>query len=199
MRRPLSAAIFVFLAGSAVLAQTPGTRLRGEIEAVDGGVLTLKSADGKQAKVTLAPSSSVGGVMPAKASDIGKGSFIGVGARPQPDGTLLAVQVFIFPESMRGTGEGHRPWAVLPDATMTNATVADTVARVDGASLVLSYPGGEQKVTITPETTILMATPAEPDELKAGAQVAMTVSRQADGSYSTKRVTIAKDGAKLPY
>ncbi len=82
---------------------------------------------------------------------------------------------------------------------MTNATVADTVARVDGASLVLSYPGGEQKVTITPETTILMATPAEPDELKAGAQVAMTVSRQADGSYSTKRVTIAKDGAKLPY
>jgi hypothetical protein len=110
----------------------------------------------------------------------------------------MAVQVFIFPEAMRGTGEGHRPWGVLPDATMTNATVAETVTRVDGASLVLSYPGGEQRVVITPEATILMAAPAETRELKPGAQVVMTASRQTDGSYSTSRVTVAKPGAKLP-
>ena len=121
----------------------------------------------------------------AKTSDIAKGSFIGVGAKPQPDGTLLAVQVVIFPEAMRGTGEGHRPWGVLPDATMTNATVAETVSRVDGANLVLSYPGGEQKVAITPEATILMAAPAEASELKPGAQVAMTASPPAIPSPST--------------
>lgn len=186
------------LAGGLALAQAPGTRLRGEVEAVNGTTMMLKATDGREIKVALAPGFSVGGMMAAKATDIGKGSFIGVGAKPQADGTLLAVQVVIFPESMRGTGEGHRPWGVLPDATMTNATVAETVSKVDGANLVLSYPGGEQKVAITPEATILMAAPAEAGELKPGAQVAMTASRQADGSYSTSRVTVAKAGAKLP-
>jgi len=186
------------LAGGVAVAQTPGTRLRGTVERMEGSTLELKAADGREVKVALAPGFSVGGVIAAKATDIGKGSFIGVGAKPQPDGTLMAVQVFIFPEAMRGTGEGHRPWGVLPDATMTNATVAETVSRVDGANLVLSYPGGEQKVVITPEATILMAAPAETSELKPGAQVAMTASRQTDGSYSTSRVTVAKAGAKLP-
>lgn len=185
--------------GSLALAQAPGTRLRGTVERMEGATLALKASDGRDIKVALAPGFSTGGVMPAKATDIGKGSFVGVGAKPQPDGTLLAVQVFIFPEAMRGTGEGHRPWGVLPDATMTNATVAETVSRVDGANLVLSYPGGEQKVVITPEATILMATPAAANDLQPGAQVAMTASRQADGSYSTSRVTVAKAGAKLPY
>lgn len=197
---PLFTIVFAsILAVGAAQAQQGGTRLRGEVEAVNGSVLTLKTADGREARVALAPGFSTGGVVPAKASDIAKGAFIGVGAKPQPDGTLLAVQVFIFPEAMRGTGEGHRPWAVLPDATMTNATVAETVSRVDGANLVLSYPGGEQKVAITPEATILMAAPAEASELKPGAQIAMTASRQADGSYSTSRVTVAKGGAKLPF
>ncbi|QEL25807.1 hypothetical protein FQV39_26805 [Bosea sp. F3-2] len=186
------------LAGGLALAQAPGTRLRGTVERMEGATLDLKAADGREVKVALAPGFSTGGVVPAKTSDIAKGSFIGVGAKPQPDGTLLAVQVFIFPEALRGTGEGHRPWGVLPDATMTNATVAETVSRVDGANLVLSYPGGEQKVVITPEATVLMAAPAEASELKPGAQVAMTASRQADGSYSTSRVTVAKSGAKLP-
>ena len=200
MRRLFPAAVTVVMlafAGTAI-AQAPGTRLRGEVEALNGTKLTLKAADGRELKVALAPGFSVGGMVAAKASDIAKGSFIGVGAKPQPDGMLLAVQVVIFPEAMRGTGEGHRPWGVLPDATMTNATVAETVSRVDGANLVLSYPGGEQKVAITPEATILMAAPAEASELKPGAQVAMTASRQADGSYSTSRVTVAKAGAKLP-
>ena len=186
------------LAGSVAVAQAPGTRLRGTVERMEGSTLELKAADGREVKVALAPGFSIGGVVAAKATDIAKGSFIGVGARPQPDGTLMAVQVFIFPEAMRGTGEGHRPWGVLPDSTMTNATVAETVSRVDGANLVLSYPGGEQKVVITPEASILMAAPAETSELKPGAQVAMTASRQTDGSYSTSRITVAKSGAKLP-
>ena len=181
-------------------AQTPApqTRLRGAVETIDGQRLTVKTAEGTSMTVALAPNYSVGAVVKATAADIKKGGFIGVGARPQADGTLLAVQVFIFPEAMRGTGEGHRPWGVLPDSTMTNATVAETVSRVDGANVVLSYPGGEQKVAITPEANIIMAAPAEKTELVAGAQVAMTAAKQADGSLSASRITIAKAGAQLP-
>jgi hypothetical protein len=196
-----SAGLFAFglvLASSVVQAQAPSTRVRGTVERLDGAALSVKTPTGEAVTVALAPGYSVGGVVKATAADIKKGSYIGVGARPQADGTLMAVQVFIFPEAMRGTGEGHRPWGVLPESTMTNATVADTVSRVDGANLVLSYPGGEQKVTITPDANIIMATPAQPSELAAGAQVAMTANKAADGSLTASRITIAKAGAQLP-
>lgn len=183
----------------AAQAQSPTTRIRGEVEKAEGDTLMIKTADGASAKVALASGYAVGGVVKATAADIRKGGFVGVGARPLPDGSLLAVQVFIFPEAMRGTGEGHRPWGVLPDSTMTNAMVAETVSRVDGANLVLSDPGGEQKVTITPEANIIMAVPAQPSDVVAGAQVAMTVTKRADGSFSASRVTVARPGAQLPY
>lgn len=183
----------------AALAQSPTTRIRGEVEKVEGATLMIKTVDGGSVKVALASGFSVGGVVKATTADIRKGGFIGVGARPQADGTLMAVQVFIFPEAMRGTGEGHRLWGVLPDSTMTNATVSETVSRVDGANVVLSYPGGEQKVAINPDANIIMAAPAQASELVPGAQVAMTAAKQADGSFSTSRITIAKAGAPLPY
>lgn len=178
-------------------AQTPQTRVRGTVEHLDGQSLTVKTQEGTTT-IALAPNYSVGAVVKASMADIRKGGFIGVGARPQAGGTLTAVQVFIFPEAMRGTGEGHRPWGVLPDATMTNATVAETVSRVDGSSVTLSYPGGEQTITITPEANIIMAAPAQAADLVAGAQVALTASRQTDGSLSSGRVTIARAGAQLP-
>lgn len=197
--RLLATACLILGLTVAASAQSPTTRIRGEVEKAEGGTLMIKTVDGALAKVALASGYSVGGVVKATTADIKKGGFIGVGARPQPDGSLLAVQVFIFPEAMRGTGEGHRPWGVLPDSTMTNATVAETVSRVDGANIVLTYPGGEQKVAITPDANIIMATPAEMSELKAGAQVAMSATKQADGSFSASRITIAKAGAQLPY
>ena len=183
----------------AASAQSPTTRIRGEVEKAESDTLIVKTVDGASAKVALASGYSVGGVIKATAADIKKGGFIGVGARPQPDGSLLAVQVFIFPEAMRGTGEGHRPWSVLPESTMTNATVAETVSRIDGANVMLTYPGGEQRVAITPDANIIMAAPAQASELVAGAQVAMTATKQADGSFTASRVTIAKPGAQLPY
>lgn len=198
MRSLATACIILGLTVSAS-AQSPTTRIRGEVEKAEGDTLMIKTVDGASAKVSLASGYAVGGVVKATTADIKKGGFIGVGARPQPDGSLLAVQVFIFPEAMRGTGEGHRPWGVLPDSTMTNATVSETVSRVDGANVVLTYPGGEQKVAITPDANIIMAAPAQPSELVAGAQVAMTATKQADGSFSANRVTIAKPGAQLPY
>jgi hypothetical protein len=200
MRRvPVSllAAGLIFVS-SLVQAQAPTTRVRGTVERVEASALSLKTPAGDAVTVALAPGYAVGGVVKASVADIKKGGFIGVGARPQADGSLLAVQVFIFPEAMRGTGEGHRPWSVLPESTMTNATVAETVTRVDGANIVLSYPGGEQKVTITADANIIMAAPAQASDLAAGAQVALTANRQPDGSLVTNRITIAKAGAQLP-
>lgn len=178
-------------------AQTPQTRIRGTVERLDGQSLTVKTQEGT-AVVALAPNYSVGAVVNASMADIKKGSFIGVGARPRAEGGLTAVQVFIFPEAMRGTGEGHRPWGVLPDSTMTNATVAETVSRVEGGSVTLTYPGGEQTIVVPPDANIIMAAPAQAGDLAAGAQVALTASRQADGSLLSSRVTIAKAGARLP-
>lgn len=191
--------IFAALLAAGARAQTQQTRLRGTVERIEGQALTVKTPEGAAVSVTLAPNYSVGGVVKATVAEIRKGGYVGVGARPQPDGRLLALQVFIFPEAMRGTGEGHRPWGVLPESTMTNATIAETVASVDGADLVLSYPGGEQKVTIPAEANIIMAAPAQAGDLTAGAQVALTATRQADGNLSASRVTIAKAGAQLPY
>lgn len=188
----------VTLSAAGVLAQTQPTRVRGTVERLEGQSLTVKTPEGMAVTVALAPNYSVGAVVKASMADIKKGSFIGVGARPQAGGGLTAVQVFIFPEAMRGTGEGHKPWAVLPDSTMTNATVAETVSHVGGGSVTLTYPGGEQTIAITPEANIIMAAPAEARDLSAGAQVAMTASRQADGSLSSGRVTIARAGAQLP-
>lgn len=188
--------VALFAAGAH--AQTPQTRIRGTVERLDGQSLTIKTQEGTAATIVLAPNYSVGAVVKASMADIKKGSFIGVGARPQSGGGLIAVQVFIFPEAMRGTGEGHRPWAVLPDSTMTNATVAETVSRVEGGSVTLTYPGGEQTIAITSEANIIMAAPAQAVDLVAGTQVALTASRQADGSLSSSRVTVARAGAQLP-
>ncbi|MGX1785902.1 hypothetical protein ACWIGM_04145 [Bosea sp. NPDC055332] len=187
----------VMLSAASAQGQALQTRVRGTVERLEGQSLTVKTQEGTTT-VALAPNYSVGAVVKASMADIRKGSFIGVGARPQAGGGLTAVQVFIFPEAMRGTGEGHRPWAVLPDSTMTNATVAETVSRVDGSSVTLTYPGGEQTIAITPEANIIMAAPAQAADLAAGVQVALTASRQADGSLSSARVTIAKAGAQLP-
>ncbi|HEV7327087.1 MAG TPA: hypothetical protein VGN91_18655 [Bosea sp. (in: a-proteobacteria)] len=187
----------VSILASGAQAQTPQTRIRGTVERLEGQALTVKTQEGTTT-VALAPNYSVGAVVKASMADIRKGNFIGVGARMQPGGVLTAVQVFIFPEAMRGTGEGHRAWGVLPDATMTNATVAETVSRVDGGSVTLTYPGGEQVIAITLEANIIMAAPAEAADLATGTQVALSASRQPDGSLSSSRVTIARAGAQLP-
>lgn len=187
--------VTVLVAGAQ--AQTPQTRIRGTVERLDGQSLTVKTQEGTTT-VALAPNYSVGAVVKVSMADIKKGSFIGVGARPQAGSGLTAVQVFIFPEAMRGTGEGHRAWGVLPDSTMTNATVAETVSRVEGGSVTLIYPGGEQTIAVPPDANIIMAAPAQAGDLAAGALVALTASRQADGSLLSSRVTIAKAGAQLP-
>ncbi|MBL8590975.1 MAG: hypothetical protein JNK46_20755 [Methylobacteriaceae bacterium] len=173
-------------------------RVRGTIEAADAASITVKTANGP-IKVNLAPNFSVGGVTKAALADVKPGAFIGVGAKPQPDGALRAIQIFIFPEAMRGTGEGHRPWAVLPETTMTNATVADTVTSVNGPLLTLKYKDGEQKVVVPDDAYFITAAPADKSELKAGAMVTLNATIGADGALTTTRVSIVKPGTTLPY
>jgi hypothetical protein len=150
-RRVLAAAALALLAaGSTSFAQQPQmVRVRGTVEAVDGAMLTVKGRDGQTTyKVKMADNVSVRGIIKASLADIKDNSFIGVTGMPQPDGSQKAVEIHIFPEPMRGTGEGHRPWDLQPGSTMTNATVANMVKGVDGDTIILKYKDGEKKIIV---------------------------------------------------
>jgi hypothetical protein len=180
------------LAGSPVHAQTQ--RIAGSIEGVDGSTLIVKLRQGGDAKVNLTDNVAVFGVVNATLADIKPGSFIGVGAAPQPDGSQKAIQVMIFSEVQRGTGEGHRPWD-RPNTTMTNATVATAVAGVDGQVVMVKYKDGEKKVIITPETVIRAYMVGNRSELKPGASIMITQAvKKADGNFETNRVNVGRDG-----
>ena len=196
MRLAALAFATIFAAPFGAYAQTP-QRVKGVIEKADSGALVLKTAGGQDLDVKLAPNVAVSIVVPMKGSDIKAGAYIGAGARPQADGTLKAIQVFVFPESMRGTGEGHRDWT-MPESTMTNATVADTVTSVDGAGMTLNYKGGEKKLVIPADATVYTIKPVAASELKAGVDAMVYTSKGDDGATTSARVMIAKDGAQLP-
>ena len=191
--RSRAAAIgLAFLLGaSAAWAQSP-TRVRGTIERLDGPVLTVKSREGADVTVRLADNLSVSGVVKAALTDIKPGSYVGIAALPRA-GELNAVEVLVFPEAMRGTAEGHGPWDLLPESTMTNATVAESVDRVQGRALTLKYKDGERTITVPPEAPIVTLVPADRTELKPGAAVFIPAARQPDGSLQASRVLVGRD------
>jgi len=174
----------LLLATSASFAQQPPpVRVRGTVEAVDGSVLTVKSRDGQTTyKVKLTDNASVRGIVKAPLSDIKDNSFIGVTGMPQPDGTQKAVEIHIFPEPMRGTGEGFRPWDLQPNSTMTNATVAQMVKGVNGQEITLKYKDGEKKIVVVPETVIVTYVPGSKDELKPGAKIFLAGAQKKEDS-----------------
>ena len=189
-----SLALLACLSPGLAFAQTPATRVRGAIASISGAEMNVMQADGTAAAIHLADNFQVAAIGKGSLADIKPGTFIGAGARPQPDGTQVAVQVVIFPEAMRGTGEGHRAWAVLPEATMTNATVADTVASVNGPLMTLKYKDGEKKLSIPADALILTFGPADKSALVAGVQVQLFATKATDGSLTATRVTLIKDG-----
>jgi hypothetical protein len=191
--RSRAAAIgLAFLLGaSAAWAQSP-TRVRGTIERLDGPILTVKSREGADVTVRLADNLSVSGVVKAALTDIKPGSYVGIAALPRA-GELNAVEVLVFPEAMRGTAEGHGPWDLLPESTMTNATVAESVDRVQGRTLTLKYKDGERTITVPPEAPIVTLVPADRTELKPGAAVFIPATRQPDGSLQASRVLVGRD------
>lgn len=169
-------------------------RVTGTISArtADGFVV---AGEGGPVTVRLTPETRISGVAPGSTKDLKSGAYIGAGARPQADGTLAAVQVYVFPEAQRGLAEGHRAWDALPDSTMTNATIASEVGSVDGDVLTLTYPGGSQKLRIGKDSVILVAAPAGADDLKPGTPVAVSAVPGPQG-MTAQRITIGTKGAK---
>jgi hypothetical protein len=195
MMRLLGPVAFVaLLACTAAFAQQPPTtRIRGTVEKLDGSALTVRAGEAGELKVTLTDTVQVFGISKGSLTDVKPGGFIGVGAMPQPDGSQKAIQVTIFPESMRGTGEGHRPWD-RPGSTMTNATIDNTVASVDGQVVMVKYKDGEKKIIIGPDAVIRTYNASDKSELKVGAAVAGSAVKKPDGSFELSRVNVGRDG-----
>jgi len=184
--------------GSVAIAQDT-VRVRGTIDRVEGPIYVVKLRDGTESKISLAENGLVVAIVKASLADIKQGSFVGTTGMPQPDGSQKAIEVHIFPEAMRGTGEGHYPWDLQPQSTMTNANVDQTVAGVDGQVLTLNYKAGEKKIIVTPQTTIVTYVPGDMNDLKPGAKIFVAAAKkQADGSLQAPRINYGKDGLTPP-
>jgi len=195
----LGAAGFALVLTASTVNAQDTLRLRGTIERVEGPVYVVKSRDGNELKVTLADNGGVTAIVKAPRSDIKKGSFVGVTAMPQIDGSHRAIEVHIFPEAMRGTGEGDRPWDLMPKSSMTNANVEQAVTGVDGQTLTLKYKAGEKKIVVPTGALIVAFTPGDKSDLKPGVKIFIpTATKQADGSLLTSRINYGKDGLTPP-
>jgi hypothetical protein len=179
--------------------QPPPVRIRGTIEAVDGSMLTIKSREGDEMKVRMTDNVAVWGVAKTELSEIKPGSYIGVSAMPEPDGTQKALAVHIFPESQRGAAEGFRPWDLRPNSTMTNATVAETVKGTDGENILVKYKDGEKKVVVPPGTPIVTFVAGDKSEVKPGAKIIIFGAvKKDDGVLEANRVNVGRDGIMPP-
>jgi acetyl/propionyl-CoA carboxylase alpha subunit len=193
------AAITIF--ASSVWAQQapPPVRIRGTIEAVDGNKLSIKTREGADVKVTMTDNAAVFAVVKTSLSEIKEGSYIGVSAMPEPDGTQKAFAVHIFPENQRGAAEGFRPWDARANSTMTNATVAQTVKGTDGQNITVKYKDGEKKVVVPPETPVVTFVASDKSEVKAGAKlIIFGAMKKDDGTLEANRVNVGRDGITPP-
>lgn len=196
----------IALCSSAAIAQTaaspapqsaPTMRLRGTIEKVDAGTLVLKERSGETLTLVFADNFSVNEIVPIELATIQPGSYIGTAAMPQPDGTLKALQVTVFPEAARGTGEGSYAWDLQPGSTMTNATVADLAAAPQGRTLKLKYKDGEKTVLVPADVPIVTFKPGDRSLLVPGAKVQITAQLR-DGKPTALRALAGRNGVSPP-
>src|SRR5436305_23069 len=174
-------------------AQEATVRVRGTIDRVEGDIYVVKPRGGSEVKVRLPDNVMVVALTKASLTDIKQGSYVGVSGMPQPDGSQKALEVHIFPEAMRGTGEGHRGWDLQPSSTMTNGAVEQTTASADGQVLTLKYKDGEKKIVVSPETPIVIYVPGEKSELKPGTPIFISAAtRQPDGTLTSARVSVGR-------
>jgi hypothetical protein len=193
--------LLLALAGTALAAgaqPAQSVRLRGTIETLSPTRLTLRQRSGERVELALDPKLTVTEVYPVTLADIKAGSFVGVGAMPQADGTQRAIAVTLFPEAMRGTGEGHRPFDFLPQSTMTNATVADVAVAPDGQRLQLTYPDGRKTIVVAPETPIVSLRPGDRALLAVGGAVAVS-AQVVEGQPTATRISAGRNGFAPPY
>ena len=193
-----ASALALLFAASLATAQTP-LRVRGAIEGVDGQTLSVKARDGAMMKVKLADGAHVLTLNKMTLADVKQGTFVGITAMPQPDGSQKAVEIHIFPEPMRGTGEGHYPWDLMPNSTMTNANVESLVVSNDGQTLVMKYKDGEKKVMVPPGIEVVMFVPATVADIKAGQKFFVPNAKKLDdGTLESGVIVIGSNGVDPP-
>ena len=188
--------ITVSLLSAAFASQAQTIRLRGEIESADGNSLGVRLSDGSRSRLVLAPHAEIIAVVKASISEIKAGTFLGSAALPQADGTQRALEVHIFPEEMRGTGEGHRPFAPVPQGTMTNgATAGAPVSGVEGSTITVRYRSGEQKIVVPPDVPVVRYAIGSASDVKPGARfTAAAATKTQDGAYETLRINVGREG-----
>ncbi|MCK1591561.1 hypothetical protein [Bradyrhizobium sp. 169] len=198
--RPLIAVAMVAVSTLSALAQRAPvpTRVRGTIESVNGDTMQVKARSAEDVKLHIASDVNVSGITKISLADIKPGSFVGATTVPGPDGGANAVEVHVFPESMRGTGEGSRPYDLKPNSSMTNATVSESVVGNDGHTLLVKYKDGEKKVFVADNTPVVTFVPGDRSDLKAGAKVIAFMKQLPDGSFETNRVSVGRDGLTPP-
>ena len=196
----LALCLLLFLCGPA-LAQTSAStqRIRGDVVAIDGPNLQVKSRSGETLAVKLADNYVVAAVVKIDMTAIKAGAFVGTASMPQPDGTLTSLEVLVLPESMRGSNEGHYPWDLKPGSMMTNATIVD-VASVGqgGRRMTLKYKDGEKSIVVPEDVPIVTFEPGDKSMLVPGAHILLTATKQPDGSLTAARVAVGKDGLVPP-
>src|ERR1700704_1005815 len=200
MIRTLSA-FLIAVVPAAAIAQAPANppvRIRGTVERIDRTNLTVKANDSQSMSIKLADNFVVMGMAEASIADVPSGKFIGTPAVGERDGALVALEVHIFPENMRGTGEGHYDWDLRPDSKMTNANVASVTSMGKDRVLTVQYKGGEKKVLVPEKAVIVSFTPTDRSELKHGAKIFLNAQRQPDGSLTAARVNVGLHGQVPP-
>ena len=198
MIRTLAAILIASITGIA-FAQAPDVvRVRGKVTKLDGQTLLVKTNDGKDVAVKMSDNFTVTGVVRASVKDIDAGKFIGTTTVGERDGALVALEVHIFPESMRGTGEGHRDWDLKPNSKMTNANVAEIKSVGKDHVMTVQYKGGEKKVVVTDTSVVVSYAPADKSMLTPGTPVFLNTTRGADGTLSAPRVNVGLNGQAPP-
>ena len=197
IQRALVASSFALICASLPASAADDTvRIRGTIERVEGPVYVVKNRDGAELKLTVTDNPLYVAIAPSTMADIKPGMFVGSAGTMQPDGVQKAIEVHIFPESMRGTGEGHYDWDLKPQTKMTNGNVEQAVAGVDGPVLSVKYKDGEKKLLVTPETVVVTYVTGNKDDLKPGTKIFVAAAKkQADGTVQTPRITYGRNGA----
>src|SRR5207249_7445466 len=193
--------LLIAAVSTVAIAQAPANppvRLRGTVERIDRTHLIVKTNTGQSMDVKLADNYVVVGIAKASLADVASGKFIGTTTVGERDGALVALEVHIFPENMRGTGEGHYDWDLRPSSKMTNANVADVTSMGKDRVLTVQYKGGEKKVLVSEKTVIVSYTPVDRGELKPGAKVFVVAQRQPDGGLTAARVNVGLHGQVPP-
>lgn len=194
----LAALLPIAVSGLATAQQPPVSRVRGMIESVNGDLLIVKGRDGRNVRMKMTASAAVTGVEKIALSDIQPGAYIGVTSVADAQGNQKATEIHLFPETLRGAGEGTQPWDTAPNASMTNGRLDKLVGSNDGRTLTVSYRGGQKQVVTGPETVVVRLVPGKRSDLREGAQIVAAVARNADSVLETSRISVGFDGVTPP-